>query len=55
MSKFVLAYGERAENDHTALTAQVRAGTISVELERLRMERLRVGAGARTLGRGEAQ
>ena len=34
MGQFALAYADRAERDHAALKVQVRAGTITVELER---------------------
>lgn len=34
MGRFALAYAEQAEQDHAALRAAVRAGTVEVELER---------------------
>jgi hypothetical protein len=34
MGQFALAYADQAERDHAALKAKVRAGMISVELER---------------------
>jgi uncharacterized protein (DUF2252 family) len=34
MGQFALAYADQAERDYTALKVQVRAGTITVELER---------------------
>jgi hypothetical protein len=34
MGQFALAYADQAERDHAALKAKVRAGVISVELER---------------------
>ena len=34
MGRFALAYADQAERDHAALKAKVRAGVISVELER---------------------
>ena len=34
MGKFALAYADQAEQDHAALKAAVRAGTVEVNLER---------------------
>lgn len=34
MGKFALLYADQAEQDHAALKAAVKAGTIEVELER---------------------